>query len=573
MRYLLLLGVLFLASGFYFHENENPKDKYPQDYFRSPIKSNIRLSGTFGELRPNHFHAGIDIKGSIGMPLVSVADGYVQRIKIQSGGYGKVLYIQHPNGYTSVYAHMHRFDEVLETYVKAEQYRQQKYEVELFPEANRFAFKKGQPIGKMGTTGRSYGPHLHFEMRESQTERPINPLLFGIQIKDNIAPKLHQIKIYQLNEQRETIGTLTKDIKKGKYGYYIGGDTLRVSAWRAGFALKAYDHMNGASNWNGVYSIKMYVDEELKHHFRMEKFGFNETRYINAHMDYEEQIEHKSYFNRCFRLPGNHLASYPVLVDDGVVKLYKDKARKIRMVTEDLHGNKTSLSFFVKRAKETQTPSSKSYNFLLPYGEASVIDQPDAFIHFPKGTLYENLYLNYRSTKENSKGVYSPTLHLMDYTVPVHQYYTLGLKASSLPDSLRQKAFIAYCQKDNSTLSCGGVWKSDYLTSEVRDLGDFSVMVDTEAPRIKPIGFKKNMKGFNVMSFKITDNYKTARNVPYLTYDGYLDGKWILFEYDAKKDKISHRFEPDLPKGEHELRLVVRDSRGNEAVLERTFVR
>ncbi len=573
MRLLWLFAILILGTGFYFHENEDPKDKYPQDYFRSPINSTIRLSGTFGELRPNHFHAGIDIKGKIGLPLVSIADGYVQRIKIQSGGYGKVLYIQHPNGYTSVYAHLHRFAPELEAYVKSEQYRQQKFELELFPEANRFPFKKGQSIGKMGTTGRSYGPHLHFEIRDSQTEQPINPLLFGIQIKDKIEPKLHQIKIYQLNDKHETTGTRTKDIKKGKYGYYVGGDTLYIPAWRAGFALKTYDHMNGASNWNGVYSIKMYVDEVLKHHFRMEKFGFRETRYINAHMDYEEQIEHKSYFNRCFRLRGNQLGSYPVLVDDGVVQLYQDRAQKIRMVAEDLHGNKSEVSFHVKRAKEVKTPPSKTFNFLLPYSEASVIDQPDAFIHFPKGTLYEDLYLNYHSSYENSKNVYSPVLHLMDYTIPVHQFYTLGLKSKNLPDSLKSKAFIAYCQKDNTIQSQGGIWKEDYLTAEVRDLGDFSIMVDTEAPIIKPLNFKSNMRGYNVASFKVKDNYETARNVAYLNINGYIDGKWVLFEYDAKNDKITHRFEADLPKGKHQLRLIVRDNRGNEAVFEQGFER
>ena len=201
-----LLFSLFLIVIIAFSFTESGKRSYPQNYFRSPVDHHIKLSGTFGELRPNHLHAGIDIKaknGKIGQPLYATADGYVSRIKVQSGGYGNVLYINHPNGYTSVYAHLHEFPKAIAKYVKEFQYRRQSFEVEIFPEAERFRFKQGEVVGKLGLSGRSFGPHLHFEIRDTKTEKPINPLLFGIQVADNIAPKLHKLKAYFLNDKFE----------------------------------------------------------------------------------------------------------------------------------------------------------------------------------------------------------------------------------------------------------------------------------------------------------------------------------------------------------------------------------
>ncbi len=563
---LFLLMMAFSFSG--------EKKSYPQDYFRSPVDYTILLSGTFGELRPNHFHAGIDIKGAIGKPLYSIADGYVSRIKVQSGGYGQVLYIDHPNGYTSVYAHMHRFDKTIEKYVKEQQYQQQSFEVDLYPAQNQFVFKKGQLIGKMGTTGRSFGPHLHFEIRDTQTEKPINPLLFGFAVNDKIPPKLHQLKIYSLNDKHETIATKTKNISKAKSGkYYIGGDTLYIPAWRVGLGLKTYDHMNGVSNWNGVYSIEMFEEEQSKYMFEMETFAFHETRYINAHLDYNEQVAKKSYFNRCYRLPGNQLQTYPIQSEDGVITLSQNKAKKIKMVVKDADGNTTNLTFYLKRAKEVKKQDQDIYNYYLPYNEDNIIQNEDIVINLPYGSLYENLYLQYHKTNEKSADIYSDYHHIQDFKTPTHKYYELGIKAKNLPTEKRDKAVIVYCRTGKAPLSYGGKWEGDFLKTEVRDFGDFCIMLDEKPPSIIPISFKSNMKGFNLMSFKIKDNFKTARNVKGLSYNGYIDGEWVLFEFDAKKNLIKHRFDKNLPSGKHQFKLIVEDERGNKKVFKRDFTR
>ncbi len=550
--------------------------KYPQDYFRSPVDKTIYLSGTFGELRPNHFHAGIDIKaynGKVGQALYAAADGYISRIKVSSGGYGNVLYMTHPNGYTTVYAHMHQFADRIAKYVKESQYQKKRFVVELFPAKDQFVFKKGEVIGKLGTSGRSFGPHLHFEIRDSRTEKPINPLLFGFQVKDNIAPKLHQLKAYFLSDKLNTLDTKTYSLQKlAKNRYRIKGDTLVLGAWRVGFGIKAYDHMNGVPNWNGVYKVDMLQDDVLSYNYEMETFAFSESRFINAHLDYEEQVSKKSYFNRCFRLPGNKLSIYEEGSSKGLIELSAHKATKITMEVRDVEDNISVLEFWAKRGT-VKEPESESFNYFLPFNEENIIENSTIKIHFPEGTLYEDLYMKYRTSRDDSQNVHSLVYHIHDYKTPVHRYYDLSIMPGSLPEELKSKAFIAYCGKDQQMLNCGGTWKGDKLVAKVRNLGDFCIMVDQKAPTITPVSFRSNMRGFSKMTFKIKDNFKTTGKAEDMKYSATVDGKWILMEYDAKNDLLIHRFDKSIGPGKHVLKLAVSDNRGNEKVLERSFTR
>ncbi|MDG1434914.1 MAG: M23 family metallopeptidase [Saprospiraceae bacterium] len=571
LLFLLIIATIFFLSFSTFESNK----KYPQGYFRSPVSGTIRLSGTFGELRPNHLHAGIDIKakdGKIGQALYSAADGYVSRIKMQSGGYGKVLYIDHPNGYTTVYAHMHEFDKSVEEYVKQKQKQKETFAVELFPKPNQFSFKKGNKIGKLGMSGRSYGPHLHFEIRDTKTEKPINPLLFGINVTDNIPPRIHQLKIYNLNDKRETQKTKTIDLLKNGKKYFVRKDTLTIGAWRVGLALKTYDNQNGASNWNGIYSLEMFQDGQPIYDFKMETFSFNETRYINAHLDYEEQVVKKSYFNRCYELPGNELSIYGIQSDAGIIPLSMGKASKIEMVIKDIAGNRSTLKFWIKRGEIKNLPS-KVFNYILPYDEDNQIETGSLSLFLKKGTLYENLYLKYNTSIDESEGVFSTVHQIHDYKTPAHRYFDIGIKPSGIPENMREKAFIAYCGKSRSPQNCGGKWKDGKLTTKVRDFGNYCIMIDTKSPSIEPISFKSNMRGASRMTFKVKENFETARNIEPFTYKVTVDGKWILMDYDGKNDLLIHRFDGSIQKGKHLLRIEVTDDRGNEKIYEREFTR
>ena len=565
-----LLLLLCFAAG-------DTRKEYPQDYFISPVRHKILLSGTFGELRSNHFHGGIDIKssnGRVGDPLLAVADGYVSRIKISAGGYGNGVYIKHPNGYTSVYGHLLDLREDLAAYVKENQYASESFEQDLFPALGRFPVVQGEEIGHMGTSGYSFGPHLHFEIRDSDTERPVNPLLFGFPMEDTRPPRMHKLKAYHLNDRRETQREQSFNLLEKRNNVYgVRGDTLNIAAWRTGFALKVFDHHNGVSNWNGIYSLQMSIDGVPTYGFEMEDFSFMDTRYINAHLDYHEQKTDKSLYHRTYRLPGNKLDIYTEQ-GDGVVELSAHRARHVVMVAKDIEGNSATFDFWVKRADVTP-PASATYNYLLPENEQNIIDNGAIRLDAPPNTFYENVYLNYHSLRDESAGYYSNVHQLGDRLTPVHRYFDLGLRPTiTIPEELRSKCYIAYCH-DGKFTSHGGTWQGDYLTTKVRALGDFAIRTDVTPPTIAPVSFSRDRTKSSKISFKITDNIPTSGKARDLRYRGTIDGQWVLFEYDLKKDLLIHRFDERTPRGSgtHTLRLEVIDDRDNVAVYEREFVR
>ncbi len=566
-RWLLLFGI-FVALAF-----TNTSSKYPTDYFRLPVDHTLRLSGTFGELRPNHFHAGLDIKPKSGrrqgQPLYAIADGVVSRIRVSAYGYGNAIYIDHPNGYTSVYGHLQRFPDKIAEYVKKKQYELKSFEVNLFPKADGLDFKKGGVIGYLGTSGRSFGPHVHFEIRETTSEIPINPLLFGVEVKDNLPPFLEQLKVYNLNQDRETLSSEIFNTKKiNAKTYRISKDTIKVQSGRIGVALKAYDKLNGAPNWNGVYGIDLYQDDSLVFNFRAEAISFDESRYINAHLDYADWKKKRSYFNRCYRLPGNYLQAYPTEVNNGVLELKVGQTSNIKLVAKDFKNNQTTLNFKVKREDESPEMDSEVFNYILPYNEASIINKGDLKLYFKDSTLYENLYAYIHTSYDSSASMLSDMHHIHKNTTPLHRYYDLKIRPTkTIPDSLKKRAYIADCT-GNSVEYFGGEWDGGYLKTTLRTFGNFCILIDTLPPQIIPTQFKSNMNKASRMSFKVKDDKSGLKS-----YNAYIDGEWILMEFDSKFNTIFHRFDGKIERGKHELLVSVVDGRGNETVFKSTFTR
>ncbi len=570
------VALLILAGGaMAFWMSAPMNNPYPQDFFQPPVAFEMRLSGTFGELRPNHFHSGIDIKssqGRIGDPVLAAGDGDVMRISVQPGGYGKALYLRHPNGYTSVYAHLDSFAPEIEAYVKEQQYRLQSFRVNLFPPVGRFRYRRGEQIGVLGNSGSSQGPHLHFEIRDSRTEKPINPLLFGLRISDDRPPRMHQLKVYYLNEKRETLRSRTFPLFREGERYRLQADTLLIGAWRAGFGLKVYDHHNNVSNWNGIYALSLYQDGELVYRFRAEAFSFAETRFINAHMDYPERVARRSYFHRCYKLPGNRLSLYEATQNDGVVPLYRNRPSRIEIVAEDAYGNAARLEFWVRRG-EVPPAETPTYNYFFPYDEENIIDTHPLFVRLPKGALYENLYLQYSVSADVPEAV-SEVHHLGDYSTPVHQYFQIGIRPNrKLSREEMQKAFVAYVAPNGNLVNCGGKWLDGRIYARVRGLGPYCILLDEQPPTIQPRSFRYDMRGRSKMTFRLTDNFDTGGKARPIAYKATVDGEWILMELDAKNDLLIHRFDERIPPGEHLLRIEAMDNRGNRTVFQEKFRR
>ncbi|MFZ4476009.1 MAG: M23 family metallopeptidase [Saprospiraceae bacterium] len=547
---------------------------YPRDYFQSPVGHMIRLTGSFGELRAGHFHAGLDIDGTTGVPVYAAADGYIAIIKVQASAYGNVLYIKHPNGYTTLYAHLDRFAPEIQQYVKEQQYKRTRFEVNLHPPAEMFRVSKGQEIGKMGNTGGSRGPHLHFEVRNTATQKVVNPQLFGMPVQDDVAPDIRDMKVYFLNEKREVLDSKPFPVGKQKTGGYdLEGDTVRIGAWRVGFGVKAYDTTTGNKNDNGIYALSMFVEDQLAFEWRMDEMDFDESRYINAHIDYSAQKRYGAWFHRCFVLPGDKLSNYVKTETMGAVPLFAEKPQKITIKVQDALGNARSIHFWALRDTQNMvTYPSTADRYKLPYDTERKLMLGDLNLTIPKGALYETLTFEYFVSAGNAKNQFSPMHHLQDSKTPVHKYYEISIKPYGLPEWLHNKAVIAKCG-DGKPDNCGASWRGDYIMTKVREFGQYCVMIDTTPPQVTPVVFNKDMRRNSTMAFKITDNMAVNGLAYGLYFRGTIDGKWVLFQYDKKRSRITHVFESWLEKGTHTLQLEVKDDRDNVVLYTQKFLR
>lgn len=543
------------------------------DLFSSPLKRAISVSGTFGELRSNHFHAGLDIKssnGQVGEPIYAAAKGYVSRIKISAYGYGRALYLTHPNGHTTVYGHLDRFMPELEQYIDKEHYKRQRFELDLSLTATTFPVTQGQIIAYLGNTGSSTGPHLHFEVRNSMTEEVLNPLEFGISVKDTDAPKIFSLKVYG-KQQGIPFPLMTLPvINKISSRFELEQDTILVNSDFAGMAIKTYDQSFQSSQRLGVYGIKLFVDESLQYEFDMNTFSFDQMRYSNAHRDYEEQSKSRQVYHRLFRLAGNKLPIYQKK-DDGWISLpgSTDGLRRIRIEVYDHENNKSEIKLFLKRI-DGPPKSLPGGSQLVSFDQPFSMQKGEVKIDIPANRLYTDTYLDYSTqAKENS---YSLVHKIHDPSTPLHRSYKLAIKPSGLPANLMKKAVIASIS-GNSVSNQGGKWNGDWLETNVNSFGSFAVKIDTIPPTIKPVTFKTDMTKNTYMKFKISDNFGVSGDAKELVYDAYIDGQWILMALDSRNDVITHRFDYRTKSGKHSLRIQVKDDRGNTKTFVQTFLK
>jgi len=547
---------------------------YTPGDFGSPVPYELKLAGTFGELRSNHFHAGIDVKrkNKAGEPILSSAAGYISRIKVSRRGYGNAIYINHPNGYTTVYGHLMEFSGAIAQYVKQHQYSIKAFEFDKALPFGLITVNKGEQIGRMGNTGGSRGTHLHFEIRETASEKPVNPLHFGIGVVDTQKPFFHNLLLYHLDNTMHTK-------RKQKFRLYAKGggkfgvksskrDTLLIGAWRTAIGVKVFDKMNGVYNSNGVYSLQIKLDGVPIHRFAFTKFAFDESRYCNAHLDYDEKSRGRGNYHRCYRQPGNLFSLYDTTTTTGIIPLEQGRAQKVEVEACDIYGNCSQLEFFVRR-KTVQPYADLSYQYYLKHDKKAKINFGSLALTVSKNSFYEDVPLNIDGNFNPSPNRNSSQFSIGKTNVPIHRYIKLGILPNQMPSHLRDKAVITY--KSNakaSPRSRGGKWEGDTLVAYVRNFGTYYVSLDTLAPSIRPHTYKANMSNYRSIAFKISDKLSGIN-----TYDGHLDGKWVLFKYDQKSGIIRHHFEPNMPKGEHVIKMRVTDNRGNVKLLERTFIR
>lgn len=573
VTYLLIASALLLNMDIFAQKSTS------EAVFSPPIDIPIYLSGSFGELRSNHFHAGIDIKtqGVEGLEVMAIADGYVSRIKISSGGYGKAIYITHPNGYVSVYAHLKKFNKHIQHFIKELQYKKERFAVETFPEKGVLTVRKGEVIAFSGNTGSSSGPHLHFEIREEGTQYPVNPLFFeGIVIKDKISPRIEELGIYPLNEQtlingKNDTAYISVEKQGGKYGL---SNKKKISVSGSfSLGIRTYDQMNEISNKNGVYQIELNLDNEMVYALEMDRLSFSTVRYINSLIDYSYYKSKKRRLIRTQIDTNNRLFNYRDVSNNGIFAFVDSLTHDFTYRVSDAYNNSSALSFSIESVLLENNPNSikklhqngESFEFT----KDNKIGEKGISLSFPANTFYRSLYFQLK-TLPGTENTFAPIFKVHNKYTPVQKHFTIKLTPDTIPDRLKNKMFIGVLNDEGQYYYIGSSWEGNTLTTKSRLLGNYSVFADTIPPTIKSVNFSdgKNVNAQNTLKVKISDQ---QTGIKY--YRAELNGQWILMEYDAKRSLLTYHYDERIRKGENNIELVVKDLLDNETSYNATIFR
>ncbi|MAQ32074.1 MAG: hypothetical protein CMD26_05040 [Flavobacteriales bacterium] len=539
-------NICFITLILFSYITTHGQNQYPKDYFSPPVDIKIAIAGTFGELRNNHFHSGIDIKTrqKINMPIYASQEGYIKRIKVSSYGFGKALYINHPKGFTTVYAHLEKFSPEIQKRAEKEHYIKEKFEIDFSLNESEILVRKGELIGFSGNTGSSTGPHLHFEIRDTKTQNIINPMLFGLPILDRTKPNITAILIYQKSGAKELF--YPKFIKEG---YYKINDTLLINQY-FNIGIQTFDLLDAAPNKNGVYSIELFVNDTLFYANQMETFSFNETRYINSHIDYAFYQNNGVKIQKCFLDPNNKLSTNKKATNNAIGKNLNEGVHDIKVVVNDSYQNLSTLEFNINLIKEQSSKPNTLENFIK---SKQVFEYKDSHceIYIPNHSLYIDQPFYYEK-KIDSIMPY-PVYKILDDSIPSHKSFILSIKIDSLEKRLREKAMIARIN-NNKTECLKSKWKENKIIGKSNKFGAFTIVIDTIKPIIKH--YKKN--DANSINFEISDELSGIQS-----FRGEIDNKWILMDYDFKTGILKHDFNTNPDNKNHQIKLIVTDQAGN----------
>jgi murein DD-endopeptidase MepM/ murein hydrolase activator NlpD len=552
---------------------------YAQNY-RFPLDRSLSMSANFGELRANHFHAGIDLRvgGVSGAKVYAIESGHVSRIYVSGTGYGKALYIEHPDGHTSVYAHLDGFAGKIAEYVEEYQYSRQRFNVNDYTDTTLLPVKKGDIIGYAGNTGSSFGAHLHFEIRESILQAPINPVVKSyIKPNDSMPPVFHRIAVFTL----DTINDITrprllkaeKMVKKTNVSVPEKSSTFEVCN-PVFIGVNANDYQPGNTSRHGIYQMKAYLDNELFYSFKMDGFEFKYTKYINSFIAYDELVDNRITYIKTYIEEGNKIPFYGTVKNSGLIILKDTLPHNVRVELFDDSQNKSVADFKIRRSSKVATKhqSADPAQFITML-------RNDAFEYYEDGMeAYvepESLYSNslFKSTKtEIPAGGYSYLWNIGYENIPLHNAMKLKIKPVNLPSHLRKHAFIAKQNKRDENVSyCGGQFDANgFLAAEVSSFGVYFIAADTVPPKISVKTKNSNFSALTELTVTLDDNVSGIK-----ACDGYIDGKWALFEYDPKTKSMTYLFNKKQmgEKGKkRQLKIVATDNCDNTSIFLYDFV-
>ena len=545
--------IIFLLLGNCLHSQTESFPLYP-----NPVKIPVYLSATFAEIRTNAFHAGVDIRtqGVEGKEVFAVADGYVSRIGVSPFGYGKVLYITHDDGFTSVYAHLSKFNKKIADFVKMKQYENKSFSQNILLEEDMFPIKRGDFLGFTGNSGGSGGPHLHYEIRYTDTQEPVNPLFFGLKIKDNIKPCIKGLAIYPLEN------SIVNGSTSPFYTYSLDNPSFEVGGDIA-FGINVFDQADGSNNKNGPYSIELFADEKLIFSITSYKYSYSETRYVNSLIDYSYFINNKERFIRTEIDEFNKLSVYDV--KDGIVAVNQGDTLNMKYVVKDYNNNVSILPFTLIGV---ESPEIEQNNILpnLSYdifdGKSCDINLNGFEAHIPKNAFYRDVTLSV-SKIDTIQNIFSDYAYrLGSDEIPLHKKIKIRIKVAEefVDDTL---LYVASVDKNGKLSYLGNKYNDDFIEAQTNVLGTYLIAKDDIKPAIKPLNFKSG--GL------ITENWSLRLEIEDKEsgigkYEMLVNGEWVLAEYDAKNNLLIYQIDNHIKKGHNTLEVIVTDMLGNKCV-------
>lgn len=559
-RSFLLVSLLFASIGLMAQEN------FPK--YGKPVDIPIYLSATFGELRPNHLHAGLDIKTQAveGKKIYAVADGYVSRIGVSPYGYGNVLYITHYDGYTSVYAHLQRFSGEIAKYVKQYQYKNKTFAAQIFPDKDKFPVKKGDLIAYSGNSGGSGGPHLHFEIRHTDSEKPVNPLYFGYQIEDNVKPMILGASVYPIGEEAQLEGGIKPMYFSvaGENGRYSLKDRPFVYAnGEIAFGICTYDQVGTSTNKNGPYLYELYLDDVLAFQVEADSFSYSEPRYVNSLLDYRHYKQKKSSYVRTETDPNNRL--HMIAVKNGTVTVAEGDTVSVCFKISDYAGNTARLRYKLVGVApvEVERPERRRSEYFVKADGSlnSEIIIDDFSVSMEKNTLFRDEWI--QTGQRDERGCCSRIYRFGDEELTTFKSFKVRIRPQEewARDS---RMYIASIDKNGKVSSLGGKMKNGAMEVETRSMGEYTIKIDSVAPKVSASNFKdgQSVKALKSLRFKISDDMTGVD-----TYNIYLNDAWVLGQYDAKNALLYYEFDDRFKAGTNKVKVVVTDGVGNTKTL------
>lgn len=556
------ISVLFALSAFFVRAQEFSIPAYPKGYFRYPLGIPIKLNANFGELRPNHFHMGLDLftERRQNLPVYAPADGYIARIKIDPGGFGRALYINHPNGYTTLYAHMNTFIPEIEAYLLEQQYANEQWKIEVHVPADKFKVKKGQLIGYSGNTGASEGPHVHFEIRKTVNDNCVNPLFFGFNIPDKVSPVLSRLAIYDRGKSTFEQSPVQLLLKKTGDTYKVASPVIKTTAAKVSFAISAIDHLSGFYNPVGINQAIVYDNGKPVSGFLIDDISYDTTRYLNAHIDYRIKINGGPYLQHLTSLPGNRLNIYKKWNEDGLVDLSDGLVHAITIVVKDSYGNASTAAFNIQ-----QSGTAAAVNLpgeLMKPNEVNVYENNELQVYISDKGLYDDLHFVY--SKKTSAAGLSDVFELQNTAIPLQDSMIVGIKARDKINSEEANQVLIYHTGRKKPDVAKATFKDGWFTAKFREFGSFQLVKDEEPPKISGNIYNgANLSKAGYIKFIVTDNYKEIKH-----FRAELDGNWLMFA--GTGNTFTYRMDAHCPRGSHELKVTAEDEAGN--ITEATYI-